>query len=252
MKAGSHIKVAVVLGVAGGVSVLAVFPYLLEVMPAVHARLAASPVPMPLIMASQCAEGVVVLALISWVGLRLGAPLALDAPWVRRAVERGGEMARPASSWGLAIALGLGAGVAIVLIDLFLKPLLPSPLQPLPASVQRWKGFAAAFYGGISEEIQVRLFVMTVLAWIGARIAGRKSGAVYWSAIVLAALILGAAHFPLAFAVFGTGFVNIARTLILNGLGGVVFGWLFWRRGLEHAMLAHFSADLVVHGIMAA
>ena len=30
-------------------------------------------------------------------------------------------------------------------------------------------------------------------------------------------------------------------------IGGVVFGTVFWWRGLEHAMLAHFSADLVLH-----
>jgi membrane protease YdiL (CAAX protease family) len=37
--------------------------------------------------------------------------------------------------------------------------------------------------------------------------------------------------------------------LALNALGGVVFGSLYWRRVLEHAMLAHFCADLVLHGI---
>jgi hypothetical protein len=26
-----------------------------------------------------------------------------------------------------------------------------------------------------------------------------------------------------------------------------VFGWLYWRRGLEAAIVAHFAADLVLH-----
>jgi hypothetical protein len=34
---------------------------------------------------------------------------------------------------------------------------------------------------------------------------------------------------------------------VLNGIGGIVFGWLYWRNGLESAMTAHFSADIVVH-----
>jgi membrane protease YdiL (CAAX protease family) len=29
-------------------------------------------------------------------------------------------------------------------------------------------------------------------------------------------------------------------------IGGPVFGWLFWKRGLMTAMLAHFSADIVL------
>jgi len=39
----------------------------------------------------------------------------------------------------------------------------------------------------------------------------------------------------------------IARAVILNGIPGVAFGWLYWQRGLEAAMVAHFSADLVLH-----
>jgi len=35
----------------------------------------------------------------------------------------------------------------------------------------------------------------------------------------------------------------------LNGLGGLAFGWLYWKQGLESAMIAHFSADIVLHVI---
>ena len=31
-----------------------------------------------------------------------------------------------------------------------------------------------------------------------------------------------------------------------NGTPGLVFGWLYWRRGLIAAMLAHFGLDLVL------
>jgi len=36
------------------------------------------------------------------------------------------------------------------------------------------------------------------------------------------------------------------RTVVLNALGGVVFGWLFWRRNLETAMLAHAMAHVAM------
>jgi hypothetical protein len=36
----------------------------------------------------------------------------------------------------------------------------------------------------------------------------------------------------------------LARTLILNGLAGLLFGWLFARRDLLAAILAHASAHL--------
>jgi hypothetical protein len=34
--------------------------------------------------------------------------------------------------------------------------------------------------------------------------------------------------------------------LVLNGLGGVVYGWLYWRQGLVAAMVAYFSTDGVL------
>jgi membrane protease YdiL (CAAX protease family) len=37
------------------------------------------------------------------------------------------------------------------------------------------------------------------------------------------------------------------RTIALNAVGGLVFGWLYWKRGIEMAMLGHFSADIVLH-----
>ena len=98
MKIGSHVRMAVVLGIAGGVSSLALLPYLFEVMPEAHARLASSPVPFPIILLGQGVQAVVLLTLVSWIGLRLGAPLALDSPWLRRAAWRDGRVSRRRST----------------------------------------------------------------------------------------------------------------------------------------------------------
>jgi membrane protease YdiL (CAAX protease family) len=65
--------------------------------------------------------------------------------------------------------------------------------------------------------------------------------------IVMVAVLFGAGHLPIA-AQLGTLTVGVvARVIIYNALLGVAFGWLYWRRGLEHAMLAHFCADIVLH-----
>ena len=44
----------------------------------------------------------------------------------------------------------------------------------------------------------------------------------------------------------------VVRALVLNGVAGVAFGYLYWRQGLEAAMLGHISAHLVmqVPGVM--
>lgn len=35
------------------------------------------------------------------------------------------------------------------------------------------------------------------------------------------------------------------QIVLLNSVGGVVFGWLYWRRSLEAAMMAHAATQVV-------
>jgi membrane protease YdiL (CAAX protease family) len=73
------------------------------------------------------------------------------------------------------------------------------------------------------------------------------------AANVVAALAFGAGHLPMAAQVFGglTTMV-VVRTIALNALGGIVFGSLYSRWGLERAMVAHFCADIVLHVVLGA
>ncbi len=64
---------------------------------------------------------------------------------------------------------------------------------------------------------------------------------------MIAAVLFGAGHLSAASNIWDlTGFV-VFRTIVLNAVGGIVFGWLYWKRGIEMAILGHFSTDLVLH-----
>ena len=39
----------------------------------------------------------------------------------------------------------------------------------------------------------------------------------------------------------------MVRTLLLNAVAGLVFGYVYWRHGLLLAVVAHFGADIVQH-----
>src|SRR6266545_4301425 len=49
-----------------------------------------------------------------------------------------------------------------------------------------WKGLLASFYGGIAEEIQLRLLVMSFLVWLGRFLSktaeGKPTRAIFWIA----------------------------------------------------------------------
>jgi membrane protease YdiL (CAAX protease family) len=44
----------------------------------------------------------------------------------------------------------------------------------------------------------------------------------------------------------------VARTVLLNAVAGVLFGWLYWRGRLEAAMVAHasFHVPLVILSLL--
>jgi hypothetical protein len=236
-----HLRIALLLAAAGAVSVLLLLPYVLSLAPPTVAR--ALP-PLPVFAAVQFVQAFVLFALAAWAGLRLGYAYGLDTPLLRRALE---NQSQETITTHWTAALGLGAAVGVICI-------LSLPLLPIPSAAMNqpvwWKGLLASFYGSIGEEVLCRLLLVSVFVWIGARLArpGPPSATVYIAAIVLAAVLFGAGHLPQLVLLTGSlDFAAASSVVALNAVCGIAFGWLFWRYGLEHAMVAHFSADLVLH-----
>lgn len=109
---------------------------------------------------------------------------------------------------------------------------------------------ARMLYGGITEELLLRWGLMTALTWLAWRFLQHRRGspraASIGLAIVVSALLFGAGHLPAAAALIGelTGGM-VAFVVGVNAAFGALFGYLFWRYGLEAAMIAHAMAHLV-------
>jgi hypothetical protein len=211
--------------------------------------------PPAVVVALSGVQSTVLAFVLAWVGLRLGSTLDLDAPFVRAWTER-----RPLATrtrWERAALVGVIAGVAIVALDvLVFQRVSPKAGAAIRSAVQthraaRWQGALASFYGGIGEEVQLRLFLMTAIAWTIAKVTRSKASAVFVAANLAAALAFGAGHLPLAAKVFGSlTSAIVVRTIVLNALAGVAYGELYRRYGLEHAMVAHFCTDIVLHAVI--
>ena len=164
------------------------------------------------------------------------------------------------------VAIAWIAAVLLVLLSVFLHTVVFDP--PLNAMLEKLSipipkgartpplyGFLAALSAGITEEILYRLFGLSLLAWLGGLLFhnsdGRPKPIVFWSANLLLALGFGVAHLPAQAAVgLPINPLVITSTLVLNGIGGLVFGWLFWTFGLENAILAHIFADIIRHSLI--
>jgi CAAX amino terminal protease family. len=242
---GPHLKLALLFGVVGILATLALSPYLVAVMPL---RLAAAPVPLWVLLSAQALQAGVLCWALGWLGLFLGARHGLDAPWLRAWVYRQPrDPARPAR-WWLAALLGVLAALLVVGIELIGSSWHHAP-DAVAALGSAWRGALASFYGGIVEEIECRLLLVSLFVWLLAWLNRQQARSwMFAAAIVLAALLFGAGHLPAAFAIgMAHAPLVIARIVLLNAVVGIACGGLFWKYGLEHAMLAHFCADLVLH-----
>lgn len=245
------LALAAAWAVLAGLSAAAVVPYLAQLMPDKFAKL---PLSLPVIALLQGLQSFVLIGAMALLGLRMGHRVGLGSPllhgWINLRRKADWHALQPLR----AVALGTAAALLVIALAAALDPMLPPMLNP-PAAASAGNsalnGLLASFYGGIAEELQLRLFLMTLLVWIVARLRDRMPDhRVYWAAIVIAALLFGAGHLPAAQQIWGLDALVVFRTIALNAIAGLAFGWLYWKRGIEMAVLAHFSADIVLHVMM--
>lgn len=57
-------------------------------------------------------------------------------------------------------------------------------------------------------------------------------------------------HLPKARQMFGLSGPIIVMVLVGNGVIALIFGWLYWRKGLVAAMTAPTAQDIVTHVLL--
>ena len=202
----------------------------------------------------QSAQSVVLLGVVTGLGLLIAPHIGLGAPLLEGLLAGKHVTAQALAILAPALILGIGSSVVLLLLEITVFwPRLPQTMRdhfPIPAL---WKRLLACFYGGIDEEILLRLFLLSLLAWLIGFAwhlpDGKPTLGALWLANIIAAVIFGLGHLPATAALVKLTPLLIVRAILLNSIVGVAAGYLFMRYGLEAAMLAHFTADLVFHGI---
>jgi membrane protease YdiL (CAAX protease family) len=271
-------KIFFILVAAATVGLVAIIPYSLALQgPDALARAAAATsMPLPLLLAVQIASQVIVFAVAIWVGLSFANSIGLGLPILESALKGEPVGQKIKAILPISIILGVVGGLLIIALDLFVfHPALVAQLgaaaNPLvvrsPTTPTWWQGLLASFYGGLDEEILLRLCVMSFLAWLGRFVAktaavgpaegpggvrdGKPTVAVFWVASVIAAVLFGLGHLPATATLVPLTPLVVLRAVVLNGIIGVATGYLYFTRGLESAMVSHFSADIILHVLFA-
>jgi hypothetical protein len=231
----------------------AAVPLILEVFQPLMKSGPPPPISLPFLIAIGIVQNLILLSVAIGVGLFAARKLGLGAPLLEAWLD--GEHPRQSvrGSLGFGALVGIVVGVVVLVPLLIAAPHLPGLPLVSAGRAALWKRVIVGLYGGIDEEILTRLFLLSLFAWLGTRVFQKHkaglSARVFWIANIVVAILFGLGHLPSASLVMQITPAVVALALILNGIPALSFGYLYWRRGLESAMIAHFCADFVVYAI---
>ena len=193
------------------------------------------------IVASMLQSGVLV-ALAAWAGAMLSRPVGLGAPVIEGLLTGSGAWRALRPQLLPATIVGLLVAGMLVFFGNAAPPQLKALGQAFEVPLS-----AKLLYGGVAEEVLMRWGLMTLLVWLPWRFSQKCSDppktAYVIGAIFITAILFGVGHLPAA-ASMGAELDTpvVAYVLLGNALPGIMFGALYWRYGLESAILAHALA----------
>jgi hypothetical protein len=194
----------------------------------------------------------ILVSLAVFIGVFLAKQVGLHSPVAEALAAKEPFVSKLRPQMMPAILAGTAGGAAIVLIWIIAKPHLS---EEFIARAEGFNGILPApvrfLYGGLTEEILLRWGLMTLLVWLPWRLfqkgEGTPRGPFVIAAIFISAVIFGVGHLPIASMLAGGLTVPLVVYVIAaNSVFGIAAGLLYWKRGLESAMIAHMFAHVVL------
>lgn len=219
--------------------------------------LAGQDIPLPLwvIVLVSSLQTAVLLAVAVWIGCGSSPKVGLSSPLILAIVKGQSWSTVLARQWRFGLLVGVLGGLGLAGFN-WLSPKVMGSGQLMNSGLPEIPLLARVLYGGITEEILIRWGLMSGLLWAIWKLAQRGQGIVekrwVWLAIWISALLFGAGHLPYVATALPELTWDIVSFIVLANTGfGVLFGYLYWQRGLESAMIAHAGAHIVAFGLSA-
>src|SRR5262249_42276909 len=180
----------------------------------------------------------VLLAIAVILGQWAARKLGLGTPLIEALLAGRSVSGRLLSTLLVALALGIATAVALMMLDHWIFAPAPAVAELIhnaesgSTRPSTWKGLLASFYGAITEEILMRLGLLSLLA-LAFRSLARMCGAsrelglpthVFWAANIATAVLFGLGHLPATAALAPLSVALVVRAVVLNGTAGLVFG----------------------------
>jgi membrane protease YdiL (CAAX protease family) len=138
------------------------------------------------------------------------------------------------------VALGLLGAIVVAAIDhVFFAGGTAAVVPPLDAHPTPAARVIIPFIGGFLEEIYFRVLFATavaIVAWSALRRLAPERGVAVarWTGTITAMVFVGVWHTWMVADPSAD-----ARVMAINSVGNILYGWTYWRRGVELATLTH-------------
>ena len=156
------------------------------------------------------------------IGLVLSERTGLRMPLIQ-AWTTGKRASAARASCQPALLTGAAVGATLVAIEALVFLRDSPPAMHALFAIPLWKRLlAGVLYGDITEELLMRLFLVSLVAWVCGRWwrtpGGLPTSGAFWIAIVLVAVLFGLGHLPATSAITPLTTMLVLRAVVLNGI----------------------------------
>ena len=145
----------------------AVIPLFLEVFLPKIPQTGPLPMPLPVLVAVSVVQNLLIFAVAIGLGLLLARKLGLGAPLLEGWLYHEKPRVQARESLKSGALTGIGVGLILLVIIIPAAPHLPGLPFVSAAQAAVWKRLLSCLYGGIDEEILMRLFLLSLSVQIG-------------------------------------------------------------------------------------
>ena len=154
----------------------------------------------------------------------------------------------------LSLLSGLTLAIFLMIIDFIIfDPIMPE-IKNNAKIPSIFVGFFLSISAGINEEISNRFLLFTILFFILDKVfvfkIKNRYTVIFWITNILVALKFGYGHIHITKTFYNLDNIVIFRCFFLNGLASLMFGYLYFKKGLESAIIAHITTDIVIYVII--
>ena len=143
----------------------------------------------------------------------------------------------------LSLACGVGVGILNLAANMMIAGLDPEVRTQLVERFRLITPVLAVVVAPVTEEVALRLFFMSGVAWLVSRVSSRPA-VVFGVALVVSAVVFAVLHLNRPMP--GNPSVATIYSIALvakYSLAGLVQGVVFWRWGLPHAIVCHATVN---------